>query len=56
MVKELDCLSVQGKVMRMLIIEEVYCMLIQPEGESLQEGNIISHDLLVREIELMDNY
>ena len=33
----------------------MYGMFVEPEGESLQEGDVVSHDLLVGEIELVDD-
>ena len=38
-----------------LVVEEMYGMFVEPEGESLQEGDVVSHDLLVGEIELVDD-
>ena len=42
-----------AKGLTYLIVEEVYGMLVQPERERLQEGDVVSHDLLVREVELV---
>ena len=36
-----------------LVVEEVYGVLVEPEGERLEEGDIVGHDLLVREVELV---
>jgi len=36
-----------------LVVKEVDCMLVQPEGEGLEEGDVVGHDLLVGEVELV---
>ena len=33
----------------------MYGMFVEPEGEGLQEGDVVRHDLLVGEIELVDD-
>ena len=33
----------------------MYGMFVEPEGERLQEGDVVGHDLLVGEIELVDD-
>ena len=38
-----------------LIVEEMYCVLVQPEAEGLEEGDVVGHDLLVGEVELVNN-
>ena len=51
-VEELDCLCVEREVVSVLVVEEVDGVLVQPEGERLQEGDVVGHHLLVREIKL----
>lgn len=38
-----------------LIIEEVHGVVVKFEWQGLKEGDIISHDLLIREVKLVDN-
>ena len=54
-VEELDGLGVEGEVVIMLVIEEVDGVLVQPEAEGLEEGDVVGHDLLVGEVELVNN-
>ena len=53
-VEELDCFCVQRKVVRVLVKEEVDGVGIQFEGQGLEEGDVIGHHFLVREIELVN--
>ena len=55
MVEKLDGFSVERKVIGVLIVEEVDGVLVEPEGEGLEEGDVVGHDFLVREVELVDN-
>ena len=55
MVEELNGFSVERKVIGVLIVEEVDGVLVEPEGEGLEEGDVVGHDFLVREVELVDN-
>ncbi len=36
-----------------LVVEEVYGVLVEPEGERLEEGDVVGHHLLVGEVELV---
>ena len=36
-----------------LVVEEVDGVLVQPEGQRFEEGDIVGHDLLVAEVELV---
>ena len=38
-----------------LIVEEVYGVFVEPEGEGLEEGDVVGHHLLVREVKLVHN-
>lgn len=38
-----------------LIIEEMYGVIIKLQGQGLQEGDIVCHDLLIGEVKLMDD-
>jgi len=38
-----------------LVIEEMYCMAVQLEGESFEEGNVISQNLLIGEVKLVND-
>ncbi len=38
-----------------LVVEEVDGVFVEPEREGLEEGDVVSHDLLVREVELVDD-
>lgn len=54
-VEELDCLRVEGEVVGVLVVEEVNGVLVKSEGEGLEEGDVVGHDFLVREVKLVDN-
>lgn len=51
-VEELDGLRVEGKVPKMLIVEEVYSVFVQLEGESLEERDVVGKNLLIGKIQL----
>ena len=38
-----------------LVVEEVDGVLVESEGEGLEEGDVVGHHLLVREVELVDD-
>ena len=38
-----------------LVEEKVYSVFVEFEGESLEEGNVVGEDLLVREVQLQHN-
>ena len=38
-----------------LVVEEVDGVLVQPEGEGLEEWDVVGHDLLVGEVELVND-
>lgn len=38
-----------------LIVEEVHGMVVEFEWQGLEEGDIVGHDLLVREVKLVDD-
>ena len=38
-----------------LIVEEVYSVVVQLEGQRFQEGDVVGHDLLIREVKLVDD-
>jgi hypothetical protein len=38
-----------------LVVEEVDGVFVEPEREGLEEGDVVGHDLLVREVELVDD-
>ncbi len=54
-VKKLNGLRVQGEIMRVLVIKEVDGVLVEPEGERLEERDVVGHHLLVGEVELVDD-
>ena len=37
------------------VVKEVDGVLVQPEAEGLEEGDVVGHDLLVGEVELVNN-
>ena len=41
--------------MSYLVVEEVDGVFVQPEGEGLEEWDVVGHDLLVREVELVND-
>lgn len=51
-VEELDGLRVEGKIPEMLVVEEVYGVFVEFERESLEEGDVVSKNLLIGEIQL----
>lgn len=55
MVEELNSLRVEGEVPKMLIVEEVYGVFVQLEGERLEEGDVVGQHLLIRKIQLENN-
>ena len=55
MIEELDGFSVERKVIGVLIVEEVDGVLVESEGEGLEEGDVVGHDFLVGEVELVDD-
>ena len=38
-----------------LVVEEVNGVLVEPEGEGFEEGNVVGHDLLIGEVELVND-
>ena len=38
-----------------LVVEEVHGVVVELEGQRLQEGDVIGHDLLIGEVELVDD-
>ena len=38
-----------------LVVEEVYSVVVQLEGQRFEEGDVIGHDLLIREVKLVDD-
>ena len=38
-----------------LVVEEVHSVVVQLEGQRLQEGDVVGHDLLVGEVKLVDD-
>lgn len=38
-----------------LIVEEVHRVVVELEGQRLQEGYVVGHDLLIGEVKLVDN-
>lgn len=38
-----------------LIVEEVHSVVVEFEGQGLEEGDIVGHDLLVRKVKLVDD-
>lgn len=38
-----------------LIVEEVHCVVVELQRQSLQKGDIVGHDFLIREIKFMHN-
>lgn len=38
-----------------LIIEEVNCVIIELEGQGLQERNVVGHNFLITEVKLVNN-
>jgi len=55
MIEKLDGLSVESKVMCMFIEKEVNGMGIQFERQGLKEGDVVGHNLFVREVKLVNN-
>ena len=53
-IEELNGLSIQREIVIVFIVEEVNGVLVEPEGESLEERNVVSHHLLVRKILMTD--
>ena len=51
MLEELDGLCVERKVSQMLVVEEVDGVFVEVEGESLEERDVVSQDLFVREVQ-----
>ena len=47
MIEELDGLSVEGEIPQVFIVEEVDGVLVELEGESLQEGDIVGQHLFI---------
>lgn len=39
-----------------LIIKEMYSMIIEFQGKSLQKWYVVGHDLLIRKVKFVDNY
>lgn len=39
-----------------LIVEEVHCVVVELQGQGLEEGDIVRHDLLIWEIKLVHDY
>lgn len=39
-----------------LIVEEVHCVVVEFQGQGLEEGDIVRHDLLIWEIKLVHDY
>ena len=54
-VEELDRLRVEREVVVVLIIEEVYCVLVETKTQRLEEGDVVCHHLLVTEVKLVHN-
>jgi len=52
-IEELNGLSIQREIVIVFIVEEVNGVLVEPEGESLEERDVVSHHLLVRKIKLV---
>lgn len=38
-----------------LVIEKVDCVLVQPEWQGLEEGNVIRHDFFIRKVKSVHN-
>lgn len=38
-----------------LVVEEVHCVVVKFQRQSLQKWNIVRHDFLIREVEFMHN-
>lgn len=55
MIEKLDRLRVQRKVIRVFVVEKVYCVHIQFQTQRLQEQNVIAHHVLIGKIEFMHN-
>lgn len=56
MIEELDGLCVQGEIVGVFVVEEVDRVGVQLQAECLQEQDVVAHHVLVREVELVDNY
>ncbi len=56
MIEELDGLRIEGEIPKMLVVEEVYGVFVELEGEGLEEGDVVGKNLLVREIQLENDY
>lgn len=54
-VEELDGLGVQREVVGVLIVEKVDGVIVELEGEGLQEGDVVRHHLFVGKIKLVHN-
>lgn len=39
-----------------LIVEEVHCMVVEFQGQGLEEGDVVRHDLLIWEVKLVHDY
>ena len=52
MLEELDGLRVEGEVPEVFIVEEVDGVLVEVEGEGLEEGDVVGQHLLIREVQL----
>ena len=53
--EELDGFGVEGEVSQVLVVEEVNGVLVEVEGEGLEEGDVISEHFLLREVQLQDD-
>jgi len=54
-VEEFDGFCVEREVVGVLVIEEVDGVLVEAKGESFEERDVVSHNLLVGEIEPVDD-
>lgn len=55
MVEKLDGLGVEGEVPKVLVVEEMYGVFVELEGESLEERDVICQHLFVGEVKLENN-
>ena len=55
MVEKLDGLRVEGEVPKVLVVEEMNSMGVEFEGESLEEGDVVSKNFFIREIQFENN-
>ena len=53
--EELDGLCVEGEIPEVLVVEEVDGVLVEMEGERLEEGDVIGQHFLIGEIQLQHN-